>query len=552
MSNAKHTAAAICAVLTVFSLSIAQMNGTVYVKADGKTAGDEYVVVNEEVSAITPAFSDYEYFIRQSREVAAAKVAKAEMEAMEAYEDKTAYVSYSNGSVNVRAEASKESEIVGRLRFSDSLTVTGIKDDWSRVTLNDGTVGFVMSDLLTFDYEAIEAELLSTTMYECGVVSVNGSLLNVRNQPDETNSFVMGQVEDGSVVYIIEKSENGWYKIYYGADYDIGYAMSDFITIDSMVSREQIAEERKERLNSIAKKGYIVTNADFINVRVAPSEKAEVLTTVKNGDTVTVISQGSKWTKIITASSKIAYITSSAVLDDKSYNEYKKMQQAAKEKAESVENKNSEQKKSETDVAQTKNNSKDKAESKSKSETNNKAENESQKDTSAKSQSNSDDQVKNKTAENKQNNATKQTKTNEAVKSEAESKQTESVAYDSSVGSKIISEAEKYLGTKYVYGGSSPSGFDCSGLVQYTMKKVGIKVNRSSRDQYKNGVGVARENLMPGDLVFFSKGGSISHVGIYAGNDKVIHSPQAGQSVCYTTLSHMCSYSTYVGARRVY
>ena len=86
----------------------------------------------------------------------------------------------------------------------------------------------------------------------------------------------------------------------------------------------------------------------------------------------------------------------------------------------------------------------------------------------------------------------------------------------------------------------------------YTMNKVGIKVNRSSREQYKNGVPVSKADLMPGDLVFFSKGGSISHVGIYAGGGKVIHSPRPGEKVCYTTLSHMCSYSTYVGARRVY
>ncbi len=122
----------------------------------------------------------------------------------------------------------------------------------------------------------------------------------------------------------------------------------------------------------------------------------------------------------------------------------------------------------------------------------------------------------------------------------------------SSKGQQIVNAASKYIGVRYVYGGTSPSGFDCSGLVQYACRQVGISVNRTSRDQYKNGVAVAKSDLQPGDLVFFSKGSTISHVGIYAGNGQVLHSPSPGKSVCYTSLSSMCSYSKYVGARRVY
>ena len=122
----------------------------------------------------------------------------------------------------------------------------------------------------------------------------------------------------------------------------------------------------------------------------------------------------------------------------------------------------------------------------------------------------------------------------------------------SSKGQAIVNEAAKYIGVKYVWGGTSPSGFDCSGLVQYACKKVGISVNRTSRAQYSNGVAVSRNNLQPGDLVFFSKGSGISHVGIYAGNGQVIHAPSPGKKVCYIALSKICSYSTYVGARRVY
>ena len=122
----------------------------------------------------------------------------------------------------------------------------------------------------------------------------------------------------------------------------------------------------------------------------------------------------------------------------------------------------------------------------------------------------------------------------------------------SSKGQAIVNAAAKYIGVKYVYGGASPSGFDCSGLVQYACKQVGISVNRTSRAQYSNGVAVSKSNLQPGDLVFFSNGSGISHVGIYAGNGQVIHSPRPGKTVCYIPLSTICGYSTYVGARRVY
>ncbi len=125
-------------------------------------------------------------------------------------------------------------------------------------------------------------------------------------------------------------------------------------------------------------------------------------------------------------------------------------------------------------------------------------------------------------------------------------------AAPSSKGQAIVNEASKYIGVRYVYGGTTPSGFDCSGLVQYVCRKVGISVNRTSRSQYSNGVAVAKSDLQPGDLVFFSKGSSISHVGIYAGNGQVIHAPSPGKRVCYIALDKICSYSRYVGARRVY
>lgn len=116
----------------------------------------------------------------------------------------------------------------------------------------------------------------------------------------------------------------------------------------------------------------------------------------------------------------------------------------------------------------------------------------------------------------------------------------------------LIEEAEKYLGIPYVYGGTTPDGFDCSGYVKYVFEKFDITLKRVSRDQYAScGTQVERKDLQPGDLVFFGTGGIVGHVGIYTGEGKMIHSPTTGKSICYTSIESDYYLTTYIGAKRV-
>ncbi len=116
----------------------------------------------------------------------------------------------------------------------------------------------------------------------------------------------------------------------------------------------------------------------------------------------------------------------------------------------------------------------------------------------------------------------------------------------------IIREAEKYIGIPYLYGGTTPDGFDCSGYVRYVFDKFGITLKRVSRDQYAScGTEVERKDLQPGDLVFFGTGGVVGHVGIYTGEGQMIHSPTTGKSVCYTSIESNYYLNTYIGAKRV-
>ena len=120
-----------------------------------------------------------------------------------------------------------------------------------------------------------------------------------------------------------------------------------------------------------------------------------------------------------------------------------------------------------------------------------------------------------------------------------------------SIIEKVITTAKSYLGAPYVWGGTSPSGFDCSGFTYYVLKQHGISISRTAAAQYKKGTSVSKSNLQKGDFVFFStyKSGA-SHVGIYVGNNQFISSTTS-KGVVISSLSNSYWSSHYVGARRI-
>ncbi len=120
-------------------------------------------------------------------------------------------------------------------------------------------------------------------------------------------------------------------------------------------------------------------------------------------------------------------------------------------------------------------------------------------------------------------------------------------------GNRVIQVAKQYLGTPYVYGGSSPSGFDCSGFTSYVYRQLGYNLNRVAHDQLANGIPVSKSELKPGDIVFFKRPGNstVHHVGIYAGDGMMIHSPQTGDVVKYTSITTGYYNNVYYTARRI-
>ena len=111
----------------------------------------------------------------------------------------------------------------------------------------------------------------------------------------------------------------------------------------------------------------------------------------------------------------------------------------------------------------------------------------------------------------------------------------------------VVGIAMQYLGTPYVYGGASPGGFDCSGLVMYVYSQIGVSLPHNAAAQYGYGMPVSRDQLQAGDLVFFN---GLGHVGIYIGGGQFIHAPHTGDVVKISSLTGWYA-STYVGARRL-
>ncbi len=114
--------------------------------------------------------------------------------------------------------------------------------------------------------------------------------------------------------------------------------------------------------------------------------------------------------------------------------------------------------------------------------------------------------------------------------------------------SNIIAYASNFLGTPYLWGGTSPStGFDCSGFTQYVYAHFGVNVGRTTYDQINDGYGVSKDELQAGDLVFFGKNGDPTHMGMYVGNNTYIHAPRTGDVIKISSVDR----PDYITARRV-
>ena len=158
----------------------------------------------------------------------------------------------------------------------------------------------------------------------------------------------------------------------------------------------------------------------------------------------------------------------------------------------------------------------------------------------------SSEQEKESNTSKEQNND----KTEDSSSNNSNSSNSSTSDSNSNTGSAVLAFARQYLGYPYVYGGASPSGFDCSGFTTYVYKHFGVSLSRTAAGQASNGKAVKRSELQVGDLVMFCS--PINHVGIYAGNNQIIHAANKTRGVVIDTISSGYYNTNYNCARRIF
>lgn len=347
---------------------------------------------------------------------------------------------------------------------------------------------FILMVVLLVSSTSITAFAKGDIMY--GIGFTTGSSLRLRSEPS-TNSKIVDVSPKNEVVVVVSKVGQ-WYKVIYNLQE--GYMHSDYV---SVLTREN------------AELGYGKINGTYVNLRSGPSTSYKAVAQGNKGDKVYIIGLNTGWYKVIYKNS-ICYIRSDFV----------DLTEIPYENQESTNSPKFFRGGKSTGVRP----------SASALNGNTTSGTNTGSNTTAKPSTPNNNTANNSTNNNTANNTS-----------------------STAAGQQIVNTAKKYLGVPYVWGGASPSGFDCSGLVYYVLRSLGYSTYRTPADQYKQGIYVAKSDLQPGDIVYFHgtyKSG-ISHVGIYVGDGKFIHSPHTGAVVSYADLNSTYYTNHYYGARRM-
>ncbi len=346
---------------------------------------------------------------------------------------------------------------------------------------------------------AAEQAIAEKSYLTIGYANVTGS--TELKQSPSTEAQSIGTMNGAEQLEILE-STDGWYKVKVNGQ--SGYVDSSFVTLDKSVAADSAMQYGNY-------KRAVVASSSGLTVRSAPDSASESIGLVNNNDNVIIVENQGEYSKVLYGyeynegyvlnsgiSHTGAWVSKTDVETDK--------QRVAAEKAEKAR---------QAELA--------------------------------------------RQAEEARQAAARRAAASQSSSAQKNAKAAQSLtpsysapASSSGRGQSIVNTAMNYLGVRYVWGGTSPSGFDCSGLVQYVCRKNGISVPRVAAAQRGAGRYVSRENLSPGDLVFFSNGGGVSHVGIYIGNGNMIHAPQTGDVVKVSSINTSYRVSHYAGAVRVW
>lgn len=402
--------------------------------------------------------------------------------------------------------------VITTLSKGTTVAVLNNSSSWYKVSVN-GKEGYVSGEYLTGTTATNVA--LGTGTVKCS------SSVNFRSAPN-TSSTSYGELKNGTKVNVVGVS-SGWYKVTYNGK--TGYIHPDYITLASSSAGTAIAPSNT--VTSTTGTAGTVKCSSSVNLRSEANTSSSILAELKNGTAVTVVSTANGWCKV-NCSSKTGYIKQDYVstTGSASNNTSASTGTAAVVKCSSTVNFRSAASTSSTVLGELKNGTAITVLS-----TSNGWSKVSYAGTTGYISADYLVTASSGTAINPSNTAA-------------------SVSISAKRQS-VLNYAAQFLGVPYVYGGSTPSGFDCSGFTSYVFKNTVGSIPRVAQAQYDATTRVSRDDLLPGDLVFFgSSTSSISHVGIYVGSNQFIHAPSTGDVVKYSSLTG--SYATrYQGAGRV-
>jgi len=402
--------------------------------------------------------------------------------------------------------------VITTLSKGTTVAVLNNSSSWYKVSVN-GKEGYVSGEYLTGTTATNVA--LGTGTVKCS------SSVNFRSAPN-TSSTSYGELKNGTKVNVVGVS-SGWYKVTYNGK--TGYIHPDYITLASSSAGTALAPSNP--VPSPPGTAGTVKCSSSVNLRSEANTSSSILAELKNGTKITVVSTANGWCKV-TYSGKTGYIKQDYVstTGSASNNTSASTGTAAVVKCSSTVNFRSASSTSSTILGE----------------------------------------LKNGTAVTVLSTSNGWSKVSYAGKtgyisadylvtaSSGTAISPSNTAASVSISAKrqsVLNYAAQFLGVPYVYGGSTPSGFDCSGFTSYVFKNTVGSIPRVAQAQYDATTRVSRDDLLPGDLVFFgSSTSSISHVGIYVGSNQFIHAPSTGDVVKYSSLTG--SYATrYQGAGRV-